>query len=89
MTDKNGTPITVGATVKLVGTVVSINNASSHYDGCVIRLSFPASNLPFIPSGATAPGVPNVNTSKTGPAAPNPQFPALIAADGSQLIVGS
>jgi hypothetical protein len=79
MVDHNGTTITVGATVKLVGTVVSINNFEPHLQGCVIN--------PLYPSPNTVPLENNVQV--IGQQANPTGLPCQVAFDGSQLIVGS
>lgn len=79
MNDKNGTPITVGATVKLVCTVVSVNNFDPHFTGCVVNPNSPSPNTIPLEN----------NVAPVGQQANQTGLPAQYAFDGSQLIVGS
>jgi hypothetical protein len=75
--DINGVVITVGATVKLVGTVVSLNPSDGHYMGVIFQPIHPG-NAPW----------PSQQANILMPVSPVPGIP-IFKADGSQLIVGS
>ena len=43
--DHNGTAITVGATVKLIGVVTAVNPLSSHYRDITVQLAYPITGI--------------------------------------------
>jgi hypothetical protein len=45
LTDYNGNAITVGATVKLIGTVTAVNALSQHYRDITVQLSYPVTGV--------------------------------------------
>src|SRR5208282_1654609 len=75
--DINGVVITLGATVKLVGTVVSLNASDGHYMGVQFQPIHPGSS-PY----------PSQQANYLMPVSPLPGIP-IFKADGTQLIVGS
>ena len=75
--DVNGVIITVGATIKLVGTVLSVNGADGHGMGIVFQPLNPTGNI-----------TPAQQANYLMPTSPLPGKP-VFKADPSQLIVGS
>lgn len=67
--DANGTPITVGATVKLVGTVLSVNQFDNRYNEILISISHPIAGV--VPANITGgdPTVPGYRVQVTTPPA--------------------
>jgi len=83
MVDRNGHALTVGMVVKLECTITAIDDSATHYDGVVVRATYPAYSNPD--PNATGVAVPAVNVKNTGPVGSNPQLPAKFAFDGTQL----
>ena len=84
LTDVNGVLITVGATVKLVGTVVAVSGVDPHFSGIQV-----VPNHPNGPNGSKY--ILNV-TDSTNPQLghqANPQLPINYYFDPKQLVVGS
>ncbi len=75
--DINGTLIAVGNTVKLVGTVISVNPSDSHYMEVVFQPVHPGS-IPYPPQQG----------NYLMPTAPLPGQP-VFKVSGQQLVVGS
>jgi len=55
--DANGVAITVGATVKLVGVVTSVNALDNRYNSVAITLLHPIAGVPDVGSSPGAEGV--------------------------------
>ena len=81
--DANGVLVTVGATVKLVGTVVSVNAGANRFHEVVIQVSHP------LPASAGAPK--DINGFYTSCAEVNPPGYRVktIGVPAGVLIVGS
>lgn len=46
--DANGTTLTVGQTVKLVGVITSLNQSAAHFDGVSVRATHPNGSGPNV-----------------------------------------
>jgi len=81
--DVNGVLITVGATVKFVGTVVAINSNDPHYGTIAVAPLHPNGQPEVFWSDYALPQSANYPT-------PNPQLPSGVTGfEGVQLVVGS
>ena len=81
--DANGATITVGATVKLVGTVASINSFDNRYNDIVVTLLHPVITTP----SSSNPAIPGVNLTGGDPSVPG--YRTTISVPPTVLVVGS
>jgi hypothetical protein len=85
LVDANGTPITVGATVKLVGVVTSMNPFSNRFNDVKITISHP---LPAS-FGPARDQVQNGNVAVDGGNDQSPGYRLNLAVPPGVLVVGS
>ena len=82
--DSGGTPITVGLTVKLVATVVSINAFDNRYNDVLIQIVHPLVTTP----SSTHPALPGM-AGPTGGDATVPSYRLQLSVPPTVLTVGS
>lgn len=78
LNDANGVAITVGATVKFVGTVLSVNPLSTHFRDIQVQLSHPITGV----------ANPKSTTSEGAHATQSGALP-LLSVPACMLVVGS